>query len=135
MDPILPVSCRTTLNIFRNAELACWKVPKELSGLVLDTFEELKRLFPENEDFEEVHRKTQSATERRYVKFMREHKNVVSPPLISGVAYECNHCEKIITGPPEMKVEKPFDSFLGIHHYCTNCTSHIYSTSGRIEEN
>ena len=96
----------------KSMELLMWKVPeklegkvKELEGKVLGSFEELKDKFPSNKYFGEVYlREHLKKGTNEFDRYSRPYQ--VSKDLTVDVAYGCPKCNKIIIGPPEIKIEK-----------------------------
>ncbi len=110
---------------FKKLELALWrKLDKELSGLVLDNFEELKKKFPANDEFDEVF--VYSDAFKIYIRPLK----APHQPTVH-IAYECQYCNKIITGPPRIEIEEtinplnPLTGRNGLDYYCKNCNAKI----------
>ena len=108
--------------MIKSMELLEWKVPeelegkvKELEGTVLDSFEELKDKFPSNKYFGEVYlRQHLKKGTNGFDRYSRPYQ--VSKDLTVDVAYGCPRCNKIIIGPPEIKIIK-IDELLGNDDY------------------
>ena len=106
----------------KSMELLMWKVPeklegkvRELEGKVLDSFEELKDKFPSDKYFGEVYlREHLKKGSNGFDRYSRPYH--VSKDLTVDVAYGCPRCNKIIIGPPEIKIIK-IGELLGNYDY------------------
>ena len=78
-----------------------WKY-SSLSGKVV-TLDELKKEFPENEEWHgvaELKRESSSnGVEKGYVPYGRQHKKYASHTEL--IAYQCDGCKKLVAGPPK----------------------------------
>ncbi|MBI2672720.1 hypothetical protein HYX19_00515 [Candidatus Woesearchaeota archaeon] len=110
---------------FKKLELTLWrKLDKELSGLVLNNFEELRNKFPADDEFGEIF-----AYINCFKRYIRPLKAPHQPTV--HIAYECQYCNKIITGPPRIEIEETIDSLRpltgrnGLDYHCKNCSCKI----------
>ena len=132
--------------MIKSMELLIWKVPRglegnvrELEGKVLDSFEELKDKFPSNENFGEVYVKEYlTSGSKGFDRYSRA--NILMLYVAVAVAYGCPKCNKIIIGPPEIKIEKwgnddyefklpfrrhPLETKETLLYICKNCKATI----------
>lgn len=103
-------------------------VPRDLTGIVVDSFEELQRLLPEDDIsgpvYLRIHEegiKFANRIDLGFDRYSRDDKLWKSG--CADVAYGCSGCEKIIIGPP--KIEENVGK--GVNCYCTNCGANILS--------
>lgn len=108
--------------ILKELQLSHYRVPKELNGLVLNAFEDLKEKFPGNEEFSAIELHDNSLGFREYKirnkKFDR----------YDFVAYGCSWCKKFIMGPPRIETESNITLLSGregLDYYCRSCNAHI----------
>jgi hypothetical protein len=121
-----------------DSERSLWRnVPSGLERRVLNSEEELKLLFPETEDFEDVRLITEKDVNykegiRRYGRINKKNFGT-----IEIVAYGCIYCGKIIIGPPRIVDDTSINNntFLsgseGFRVYCHNCSGPLYSETFR----
>ncbi len=91
-------------------------IPKDLVGRILNTEQELKQLFPQDETFLDVYLKNRVGA--LYCKFYAREKRAIRDEDEPYVAYKCNSCEKIIIGMPKKKL---------FWYHCHNC-DHSFGT-------
>lgn len=103
----------------RDSYLATWLDPKGLTGRIIKSPEELRKLFPDDGVFGEVSlssigiRETESTILYGLYTIPLEE---TEEERIVNVAYWCSNCDAIVLGPPEVKLIKG-----GIEGYCRNC--------------
>ena len=116
-----------------------WRdVSSDLACKVVDSLEELKELFPENDEFGEIIEiKEKEYQGRKYIQYGSINKGHFKS--LEPVAYKCDCCDKIVIGPPRVgddtsiKDGHPLSGSLGWYVSCTNCNalldSHIIMQS------
>jgi hypothetical protein len=115
MPGMMPVA------LLKNLELNSWQVPEELSGLVTDSFEELKARFPPDDKFGEVYLRENESEE--FGRYSRP-RNGLNLPFVD-IAYHCPECDDIVIGPPRLEIEGERD----IGYYCASCRMRIHTKS------
>lgn len=98
-------------------------VPVNLRGKVV-SLDELKKLFPENQDYHPVEKLEE---DNKHATYGRRTKPITFHEFL---AYECKSCQKLIIGPPRIKDEntigqQPLCGREGYNVYCTNCHTEL----------
>ena len=100
------------------AKYCDFAVPEELNGITVNSFDELKKYFPDNEMFGQVYkdRFVPYTIGTGYDEYSVQVKieNIKGKAKTSRVAIGCPKCEKITIGVPIVKKENG-------EFYCKNC--------------
>ncbi|MBN1644973.1 hypothetical protein JW851_02970 [Candidatus Woesearchaeota archaeon] len=74
-----------------------WEVPEELTGITVNSFEELKSKFPGKEVFLDGKRSNKERFDRYSAHWLEG-----DDPVVKYIAYGCPNCKKIVIGPPKI---------------------------------